>query len=328
MPDRTLSVAPMMDRTDRHYRYLMRLLAPRTLLYTEMVTTGALVHGDVARHLAFSAAEGPVALQLGGSDPDELAHGARLAEDWGYDEVNLNCGCPSDRVQNGRFGATLMAEPGLVAEGVAAMREATDLPVTVKHRIGIDHADDYAHLGDFVARVSASGCSTFIVHARKAWLQGLSPRENRNKPPLRHELVHRLKGEFPALEVITNGGITALDHIEPQLAHVDGVMIGRAAYDDPWLMAEAERRFLGGRELGRDRRAAVEAYMAYMAEELERGTRLQAMARHLLGLFQGMPGAKAWRRHISENAPRPGAGVEVIGEALEQVAPAGERASA
>ena len=328
MPDRTLAVAPMMDRTDRHYRYLMRLMAPRTLLYTEMVTTGALIHGDVERHLAYSAAEHPVALQLGGSDPAELAHGARLAEAWGYDEVNLNCGCPSDRVQNGRFGACLMAEPGLVAEGVAAMREAANLPVTVKHRIGIDHQDDYDHLRTFVERVAAAGCATFIVHARKAWLQGLSPKDNRTKPPLRHGEIHRLKTEFPDREILTNGGITTLDHMAEQLAHVDGVMIGRAAYDDPWLMAEAERRFLGEDPGVMDRRGVVEAYMAYMEAELAQGTRLQAMARHLLGLFQGVPGAKAWRRHISENAPREGADVAVIAEALERVAPAGESAPA
>lgn len=328
MPDRTLSVAPMMDRTDRHYRYLMRLMAPRTLLYTEMVTTGALIHGDVARHLAYNPAEHPVALQLGGSDPVELAHGARLAEEWGYDEVNLNCGCPSDRVQNGRFGACLMAEPDLVAEGMAAMREAVAIPVTVKHRIGIDHADDYAHLAGFVERVSAAGCATFIVHARKAWLQGLSPKENRNRPPLRHELVHRLKRDFPGLEIVTNGGLTTLDQLAEQLPHVDGVMLGRAAYDNPGLMAAAEHRFLGEHPQALDRRGAVETYMGYMEQEIERGTRLQAMARHLLGLFQGMPGAKAWRRHISENAPRPGAGVEVVAEALERVAPAVERTPA
>ena len=321
MLDRTLSVAPMLDRTDRHQRYFMRLVAPRTLLYTEMVTSGALVHGDVARHLAFSAAERPVALQLGGSDPTELAHCARLAEQWGYDEVNLNVGCPSDRVQNGRFGACLMAEPTLVGECVSAMAEATALPVTVKHRIGIDHADDYDHLAAFVEPVAAAGCRTFIVHARKAWLQGLSPRENREKPPLRHAEVHRLKRDFPHLEILTNGGLTSVDQLAEQLAHVDGVMVGRAAYQDPWLMAEAERRFMGEHPEALGRREAVEAYMAYMEAELARGTRLQAMARHLLGLFQGVPGAKAWRRHISENAPRPGADVAVIAEALERVAP-------
>ncbi len=325
MPDRTISVAPMLDRTDRHFRYLLRLMAPRTLLYTEMVTTGALIYGDAGRHLPYSAEEHPVALQLGGADPTELARCAALAEEWAYDEVNLNCGCPSDRVQKGRFGASLMAEPGLVAEGVAAMREAAGIPVTVKHRIGIDSYDGYAHLRDFVDRVSAAGCTTFIVHARKAWLQGLSPRENRNKPPLRHELVHRLKRELPHLEIVTNGGLTDLDLMAEQLACVDGVMVGRAAYDDPWLMAEAERRFLGEAADGRDRREAVEAYMTYMQRELAAGTHLQAMARHLLGLFQGQPGAKAWRRHISENAPRPGAGVEVIREALERVAPAADR---
>ncbi|KPV41216.1 tRNA-dihydrouridine synthase A [Thiohalorhabdus denitrificans] len=321
MLDRTLSVAPMMDRTDRHHRYFMRLVAPRTLLYTEMVTTGALLHGDVARHLAYNPEEHPVALQLGGSEPAELAHCARLAEEWGYDEVNLNVGCPSDRVQNGRFGACLMAEPGLVAECVAAMREAVALPVTVKHRIGIDHQDDYAHLHAFVDRVAAAGCGTFIVHARKAWLQGLSPKENREKPPLRHEEVHRLKREFPELEIITNGGLRSVEDMAAQLPHLDGAMIGRAAYERPWIMAEAERRFLGEDPALLPRREVVERYMAYMERELDRGVRLQAMARHILGLFQGMPGARAWRRHISENAPRRDAGVEVIREALEKVAP-------
>jgi tRNA-dihydrouridine synthase A len=321
MIDRTLSVAPMLDRTDRHQRYFMRLVAPRTLLYTEMVTSGALVHGDVARHLDFNPAEHPVALQLGGSDPAELAHCARLAEEWGYDEVNLNVGCPSDRVQNGRFGACLMAEPGLVAECVTAMQEATALPVTVKHRIGIDHTDDYPHMRDFVARVARAGCTTFIVHARKAWLQGLSPRENREKPPLRHGLVHRLKAEFPQLEILTNGGLTTVDHLAEQLDHVDGVMVGRAAYQDPWLMAEAERRLLGAHPELLDRQQVAERYLAYVEAELARGTRLQALTRHILGLFQGLPGARAWRRHLSENAPRPDAGADVLREALAKVTP-------
>jgi tRNA-dihydrouridine synthase A len=327
MIDRTLAVAPMLDRTDRHQRYFMRLVAPRTLLYTEMVTSGALVHGDVARHLAFSPAEQPVALQLGGSDPAELAHCARLAEEWGYDEINLNVGCPSDRVQNGRFGACLMAEPDLVAECVTAMQEATALPVTVKHRIGIDHTDDYPHLRDFVARVARAGCTTFIVHARKAWLQGLSPRENREKPPLRHALVHRLKAEFPGLEILTNGGLTTVDHMAEQLAHVDGVMVGRAAYQDPWLMAEAERRLLGPHPELLDRWQVAEHYLAYVEAELDRGTRLQALTRHILGLFQGLPGARAWRRHLSENAPRPGADAAVLREALAKVAPAPQTAT-
>ncbi|MFA9460033.1 tRNA dihydrouridine(20/20a) synthase DusA [Thiohalorhabdus methylotrophus] len=325
--DRTLSVAPMMDRTDRHDRFFLRLVAPRTLLYTEMVTTGALLHGDVARHLDYNAEEHPVALQLGGCDPAELAACARMAEDWGYDEVNLNVGCPSDRVQNGRFGACLMAEPDLVAEGVAAMREVVDIPVTVKHRIGIDHQDDYAHLHDFVARVGAAGCRTFIVHARKAWLQGLSPKENREKPPLRPEAVHRLKRDFPGYTVVTNGGLRTVDDMATQLPHVDGVMVGRAAYERPWVLAEAEQAFLGNHPDLLDRRAVVERYMAYMERELARGVRLQAMARHILGLFQGVPGARAWRRHISENAPGRDAGVAVIREALERVAPAPEAAA-
>ncbi len=325
MIDRTLSVAPMMDRTDRHCRYLLRLVAPGVHLYTEMVTTGALLHGDLARHLDFHAAEHPVALQLGGCEPEAMAACARLAERWGYAEVNLNVGCPSDRVQGGRFGACLMAEPETVAACVAAMREAVDLPVTVKHRIGIDHQDDYPALRDFVGRVGEAGCRTFIVHARKAWLQGLSPRENREKPPLRHDLVHALKRELPEYEIITNGGLTTPKDVVDQLRQVDGVMLGRAAYQDPWLLAELQRRVLGGSPGPADRREVVQRYMAYMEDELARGTRLQAMARHLLGLFQGVPGAKAWRRHISENAPRSGAGVEVITEALDRVAPEPER---
>lgn len=328
MLDRTLSIAPMMDRTDRHCRYLMRLLAPRTLLYTEMVTSGALIHGDVARHLAFHPAEHPVALQLGGSDPTEMARCARLGEEWGYDEVNINVGCPSDRVRNGRFGACLMAEPETVAACVEAMRETVSIPVTVKHRIGIEDQDSYPALRDFVGRVGESGCRTFIIHARKAWLQGLSPRENREKPPLRHELVHALKRELPDSRIVTNGGLTTLHGIGDQLAHVDGVMVGRAAYENPWLLAEAERRFLEGQRNPPDRRDVVHRYMTYMEDELARGIRLQAMARHLLGLFQGVPGAKAWRRHISENAPRNGAGTEVIAEALEKVAPEPCRATA
>lgn len=326
MIDRTLSVAPMMDRTDRHCRYLLRLVAPRVHLYTEMVTTGALLHGDVARHLEFHPAEHPVALQLGGCEPAAMATCARLAERWGYDEVNINVGCPSDRVQGGRFGACLMAEPDTVAACVAAMREAVDLPVTVKHRIGIDNQDDYPALRDFVGRVGEAGCRTFIVHARKAWLQGLSPRENREKPPLRHDLVHALKRELPDYEIITNGGLTTPQNIAEQLPHVDGVMLGRAAYQDPWLLADLQHRVLAGDSGPADRREVVRRYMAYMETELARGTRLQAMARHLLGLFQGVPGAKAWRRHISENAPRSGAGVEVIAEAFDRVAPEREPA--
>ncbi len=326
MVDRTLSVAPMMDRTDRHCRYLLRLLAPRALLYTEMVTTGALLHGDVERHLTFNGAEHPVALQLGGCDPSEMAACARLGEKWGYDEININVGCPSKRVRNGRFGACLMGEPATVAACVTAMREVVAIPVTVKHRIGIDHQADYPALRDFVGQVSEAGCRTFIVHARKAWLQGLSAKENREKPPLRHDLVHTLKGEFPDHQILTNGGLTTLADIANQLPYVDGVMLGRAAYEHPWLLAEAEHRFLYGSSENRTRREVVNRYMAYMERELNRGTRLQSMARHLLGLFQGVPGAKAWRRYISENAPLPGAGVEVILEALKRVAPDSERA--
>ena len=321
MVDPILAVAPMLDRTDRHFRCLMRLVAPKTWLYTEMVTTPALLRGDPHRHLHYSAAEHPVALQLGGSDPDDLARCARLGEQWGYDAINLNVGCPSDRVAGARFGASLMAEPERVADCVAAMREAVSVPVTVKHRIGIDDQDDYPALRAFVDTVATAGCTTFIVHARKAWLQGLSPKENRTKPPLRHELVHALKAERPDLTVITNGGLTEVAHLREQLAPVDGVMVGRAAFDDPWLMAEAETALLGsGPNLSRTQ--VVERYHAYAEAEHAAGTPLTALTAPLLGLFRGQPGARAWRRHLSESAPRPGAGPEIIAEALARVASA------
>ncbi|AWK88737.1 tRNA dihydrouridine(20/20a) synthase DusA [Azospirillum thermophilum] len=306
-----LSVAPMMDWTDRHCRYFHRILSKGTLLYTEMVTTGAILHGDRDRYLDFDAAEHPVALQLGGSEPAQLAACARVAEEWGYDEVNLNVGCPSDRVQSGRFGACLMAEPDLVARLVGAMRGAVSIPVTVKSRIAIDEMEEWPTLDRFIRTVSAAGCSHFIVHARKAWLKGLSPKENRDIPPLRYDLVHRLKQEHPHLTIAINGGIRTLDAAAEHLAGLDSVMIGRAAYEDPYILADADRRFFGGQP-GPDRQAVVQAMVPYVERQLSRGTPLSAVTRHMLGLFQGLPGARAWRRHLSENAHRPGAGPEVM----------------
>lgn len=318
--ERRLSVAPMMDWTDRHCRYFLRLLTRHTRLYTEMVTTGAVLHGDRAPILAYHPAEHPLALQLGGSDPEELARCARIAADFGYDEINLNVGCPSDRVQSGRFGACLMAEPDLVARCVATLRAAVDLPVTVKTRIGIDDRDSYPDLVDFVTQVAGGGCEVFIIHARKAWLSGLSPRENREIPPLRHEVVYRLKQDFPELTVILNGGLVDLDQIAEALHRVDGAMIGRAAYENPYLLAEADRRFFGSVEPPETRFQVIQDFFPYAEAELRAGTPLHAMTRHLLGLFHGVPGARAWRRHISEHAHRRGAGLEVLEAALRQVA--------
>ena len=317
--DRQVAVAPMLDWTDRHCRYFLRLLSRHTLLYTEMVTTGAALHGDRERLLAHDPAEHPLALQLGGSDPVELARCARIAADFGYDEVNLNVGCPSDRVQSGRFGACLMAEPDLVADCVAAMRAAVVLPVTVKTRIGIDDRDSYAELVDFVDRVASGGCEVFIIHARKAWLSGLSPKENREIPPLRHDVVYRLKRDFPSLTIILNGGLTALDQIADSLQQVDGVMIGRAAYENPYLLADVDRRFFGSSAPSPSRQQVIRALLPYVETQLQRGTPLHCVVRHVLGLFQGIPGARAWRRYLSEHAHRRGAGVEVLEAALRQI---------
>jgi tRNA-dihydrouridine synthase A len=293
----------MMDWTDRHCRALHRLVTRHTLLYTEMVTTGALLHGDVPRHLDFSETEHPVALQLGGSEPADLAACARLAERWGYDEINLNCGCPSERVQRGAFGACLMAEPTLVADCVAAMRAVTALPVTVKHRIGIDRVESYDFVRDFVGTVhQRGGCTVFIVHARNAWLQGLSPKENREIPPLRHELVHRLKSDLPALTIAVNGGITSDEAIAEQLAHVDGVMVGRHAYHEPWAMAAWDTRFLGASAPAATGREAVEeGFVNYMEALTTQGTPWSHASRHLLGLYNGQPGARRWRQVWSDH---------------------------
>jgi tRNA-dihydrouridine synthase A len=308
----------MMDWTDRHCRVLHRMLSARALLYTEMLTTGAVLHGDRARLLAFDPVEHPVALQLGGSDPGELARAARIAEAEGYDEVNLNVGCPSDRVQSGRFGACLMREPELVADCVAAMRAAVKVPVTVKSRIGVDDQDPEESLFGLVDLCAQAGVERFTVHARKAWLKGLSPRENRDVPPLDYPLVWRLKRERPRLTVVINGGVGSLDEAQAHLEHVDGVMLGRAAYHTPAILGEVDRRFFGeGRAT--DPFDAVAAYRPYVARQLAAGTHLAAMTRHMLGLFHGRPGARAWRRILTVEGVRPGAGLEVIDRALAAV---------
>jgi tRNA-dihydrouridine synthase A len=296
-----LSVAPMMDWTDRHCRYFHRLLSRHTRLYTEMVTTGALLHGDQPRHLDFNAEEHPVALQLGGSEPGDLAACARLAERWGYDEVNLNCGCPSERVQRGSFGACLMAEPQTVAAGVKAMREATSLPVTVKHRIGLGRDESYAFVRDFVGTVAEAGCEVFIVHARNAWLEGLSPKQNRDVPPLRHAVVQQLKRDFPGLTFAINGGLATNDAIAAQLDALDGVMVGRAAYGEPWLMADWDERFFGKAPNGLTREAVEAEMVLYMEAWVARGGRWPDVARHLLGLWNGTPGARRWRQVWSDH---------------------------
>ena len=292
----------MMDWTDRHCRHFHRLLSRQALLYTEMVTTGALLHGDVPRHLDFGETEHPVALQLGGSEPADLAHCARLGQQWGYDEINLNCGCPSERVQRGAFGACLMAEPKLVADGVRAMVDAVDVPVTVKHRIGIDRQERYDFVRDFVGTVSEAGCRVFIVHARNAWLQGLSPKENRDIPPLRYETVHRLKLDFPHLVIAINGGITTDAQVHAQLAELDGVMVGREAYHNPWWLASWDTAFFGAEDRGLTREAVEAQMVDYMAREArERGTPWSSIARHMLGLRHGLPGARRWRQVWSDH---------------------------
>jgi tRNA-dihydrouridine synthase A len=309
----------MMDWTDRHDRYFLRLITRHALLYTEMVTTGAVLHGDRARLLAFSPEEHPVAVQLGGSEPADLAEASRIAEDFGYDEINLNVGCPSDRVQSGRFGACLMREPDLVARCIAAMREAVSVPVTVKCRIGVDEQDPEEALPRMARAVREEGCKTLIVHARKAWLEGLSPKENRDVPPLDYPLVYRLKQAMPEMEIVINGGIDSLSAIDEHLTHVDGVMLGRAAYQAPWLLADIDRLYFGEETTVPSRHEVLEHFLPYIERELARGTHLHAMTRHILGLFQGCPGARAFRRHISENATRPGADANVVRQAMELV---------
>jgi len=323
------SVAPMMDWTDRHCRFFHRVLTRRARLYTEMVTTGAIIHGPRARLLAFAPAEHPVALQLGGSEPADLAACARIAEDLGYDEINLNIGCPSERVQKGAFGACLMREPDLVAACVAEIRAAVRIPVTVKCRIGVDDQEPRDALFGFVGKIARAGCETFVVHARKAWLKGLSPKDNRDIPPLDYDLVYALKRERPDLTIIINGGVTTLEQTKMHLEHVDGVMMGRAAYQTPWVLANADRALFGEDPPVRTRREAVMAFMPYIARELREGTPLNAMTKHLLGLFNGLPGARAFRRHLSENAVKPGADLAVVETALSFIRDdAEERAAA
>ncbi|MGS2718659.1 tRNA dihydrouridine(20/20a) synthase DusA [Eionea flava] len=314
------SIAPMMDWSDRHCRYLWRLISRHSRLYTEMVTTGALLHRDPARFLDYNPEEHPLALQLGGSDADELARCALLAEQWGYDEVNLNCGCPSDRVQNGMIGACLMAHPNKVADAYQAMQDKVDIEVTIKHRIGIDDMDDYQGMIDFIRPIADRGCKTFIVHARKAWLQGLSPKENREVPPLQYPFVYRLKQEFPDLTIVINGGIKTLDDTLNHLAHVDGVMIGREAYSNPYLLAQVDQQLFADDHPIAPRIDIAQQYIEYCAREIAKGSRLNHLSRHVLGLFQGEPGARAFRRHISENAHKENADVQVLVDALAAIA--------
>jgi len=317
-PCHRFSVAPMLDWTDRHCRFFLRLISKQALLYTEMVTTGALLHGDRQRFLQFDPSEHPLALQLGGSDPAGLAACAKMAEDFGYDEVNLNVGCPSDRVQNGSFGACLMAEPELVAECVAAMRQAVSIPVTVKSRIGIDDRDSYEELIQFIGTVAEAGCDTFIVHARKAWLKGLSPKQNREVPPLRYDVVYQLKRDFPALQIVLNGGITTLDQAEDVLGNgVDGVMVGREAYHNPYILAEVDRRLFGASTEVITRAEIIEKLLPYIEQQRAEGVRLHSITRHILGLFHGEPGARSWRRHLSEHAVKYDADASVVREALK-----------
>ena len=317
--NRKLSVAPMMDHTDRHCRYFLRLITRHTLLYTEMITSTAILHGDRDRLLGYSQREHPLALQLGGSEPAELGQCAAIGEKYGYDEINLNVGCPSDRVQTGDFGACLMARPELVADCIASMQQSTTVPVTVKTRLGIDDRDSYDELKTFINKVSNAGCRTFILHARKAWLHGLSPRENREIPPLKYTTVYRLKTDFPDLEIIINGGFTRFDQILEQFKHVDGVMIGRVACNNPYLLAEADKKIFADENTTASRQQVLSEFMDYLEVQLDQGISLNHMTRHVLGLYYGQPGAGAFRRYISENAHKPGAGTEVLQQAARIV---------
>lgn len=318
MLNRTVSVAPMMGYTDRHARYFLRLISKHALLYTEMVTTAALLHGDRDRLLRHDPAERPLALQLGGSDPVELAECSRIAADAGFDEINLNVGCPSDRVQSGSFGACLMAEPALVAACVAAMRAVVDVPVTVKCRTGIDDMDSYAHFESFIRPVAAAGCDTFIVHARKAWLQGLSPKQNRDIPPLEYEYVYRLKQEHPQLSIVLNGGVSSIEQVRAHLDHVDGIMLGREAYHNPYILANVDALYGDGREPG-SREQIARRYMDYIDAQIALGSRPQQMLRHVHGLFKNEPGSRYWKRHLSECAHTAEAGGHTVAEALEHM---------
>ncbi|MCL6272106.1 tRNA dihydrouridine(20/20a) synthase DusA [Sansalvadorimonas sp. 2012CJ34-2] len=313
---RKLSIAPMMDWTDRHCRYFLRQITHHTLLYTEMVTTGALIHGDRERFLRYHDIEHPIALQLGGSDTGDLAQSCKYAEQWGYDEVNLNVGCPSDRVQNGMIGACLMKEPKLVADCIKSMQDAVSIPVTIKHRIGVNGRESWEELVDFVGQVADTGCKTFIVHARIAILEGLSPKENRDIPPLKYDWAWRLKQVFPDLEIIVNGGITTLDETEEHLQHLDGVMIGREAYHNPWILAEADPRIFGAQKNSFSRNDIIEKMIPYAKNHIENGKHpLNHISRHMLGLFNGLPGARRFRRHLSEHAHKAGSCAELLREA-------------
>src|SRR4051794_19682864 len=319
MLNHRFSVAPMMDWTDRHCRVFHRLMSRRARLYTEMLTTGAIIHGDRRRLLGFDSSEHPVVLQLGGSDPADLATAAKIGEDFGYDEINLNVGCPSDRVKDGRFGACLMAEPVLVSEGVAAMKRAVKIPVTVKCRIGIDDQDPEVALDALARGVIAAGADALIVHARKAWLNGLSPKENRDIPPLDYGRVHRVKAALPDMPVIINGGIGSVAEARQHLDHVDGVMLGRAAYQEPWRLLSVDAELFGEAAPHASMKDVFEAMMPYIEQQLARGTRLHSITRHFVGAFFGVPGARAFRRHLAENGVRPGAGVEVLRDAIALV---------
>ena len=318
--NRRFTLAPMLDWSDRHCRYFWRLLTQQAVFYSEMVTTGAILQGDQKRHLDFDPFEQPVALQLGGSNPSDLARCAELAQQWGYNEVNLNCGCPSDRVQSGRFGACLMTEPTLVAECIKAMQQAVDIPITVKNRIGVDDMEDYSGLKHFVTEVADAGCETFIVHARKAWLKGLSPKENREVPPLKYEMVSQLKQELPELEIIINGGITTLDQSQALLKEVDGIMMGREAYHNPYILAQVDQDIYGDSAKPVPSRLEVlEQFLPYVKQQLEQGTRLHHMSRHVLGIFHEQTGARKFRRHISEQAHKKDAGIQVLEDAIAQM---------
>ena len=317
-PNRRFCVAPMLDWTDRHCRFFLRLISQHAVLYTEMLTTGAILHGDTERFLAMNAEEHPVALQLGGSNPGDLAAACKLAEKYAYAEINLNCGCPSDRVQSGMFGAVMMKNAEITANCISSMVEASSLPITVKHRIGVDDYDSYDFLCQFVGTVAEAGCNTFLVHARKAWLKGLSPKQNREIPPLDYDRVYRLKKSFDRLTIIINGGITDLSTAIEQLNHVDGVMLGREAYQNPFILAQVDELFFGANPntLTRSQEIA-EQFLDYIDNEMSKGTKLHAMTRHILGLFHGMPGARLFRRHISENAYKPTATIDVLTTALK-----------
>lgn len=325
-PGSMLSVAPMMDWTDRHCRYFHRLLAPSALLYTEMVTTGAILHGDANRFLAYNPEEHPLALQLGGSEPEDLAACARIAEQYGYDEINLNVGCPSDRVQRGRFGACLMLEPQLVRDCMSAMLDAVNIPVTIKTRLGVDDCYSYQYMSDFVGQVAESGCDVFVMHARKAILAGLSPKQNRDVPPLHYDWVYRLKQELPGLEIVINGGIDSVDAVNTHLEHVDGVMLGRAAYHTPWILSECQQQLFEKTAFTK-REDIIEAMTAYIARQVEGGTAVKHISRHLLGLFQGLPGARAWRRYISEHAYMDDGNTQLLLQALAAMKRTADRAN-